>query len=791
MRRRASADSLVALVAGLLGGVPALAVFLGSIPARAAASQHLSEQYLPSSNGIAAIAWDRSQSKLDQWLEHPYQAQSSATQTRNFIYDSYPGVRVGTTGTWLDTVTPSVIEYVPGTGVVHTMRTVGPVQLDEYDFAPMGLAEHASVMLLEATQSGAPAAIDAYAIFNYHVGSGSPSPGTDSETISYDAANDAYYESGPSGVAFAYGSVTPSTHHGCTPDNPFGLLTAGANLDDDPGTGGATTDAVAGFQNSLGTPAASSGAWAGWLTVLAPDADGQAAIQRVRAWVAGRTPDKLLSDEVSAWQAWTTPPPAGASTTEAAVALQAQTVLRMGQVAETGGGSGQILASVAPGTWNISWVRDMAYAVVGLVRSGHYAEAKAAIAFQMQAQVGSYQQYVGAPYQISVVRYYGDGSEWSDSNANGPNIEFDGFGLFLWELDQYVQASGDTASLAQWWPAVKSRVADVLVTLQQPDGLIAADSSIWEAHWDGQQRHFAYTTITAANGLCSASRLAQAAGDSGDVATYLAAGQRSRDALLPNLRAPDGSLVQSTEALAAGAGWLDAAVIEALDMGLIDPTRHTATATLGDIESGLVPASGRGFMRSDAGDAYSSNEWVFVDLRAARALELHGDATYSQGLFGWNVGQASDNFGELSELHDPVTANYAGQSPMVGFGAGAYLLALFDRGKPAVPTCGAFASEPANPSDAGPDAEPAGDDGGSPAVDGGVPAHDGGGPVSGADSGAGPNHETPHASSGGCGCVLGDAGSSGSILAALAPLALLVFRRRRGTRKHLRRSLTV
>ena len=40
------------------------------MPARAAASPHLSEQYLPSSNGIAAIAWDRSQSKLDQWLEH-------------------------------------------------------------------------------------------------------------------------------------------------------------------------------------------------------------------------------------------------------------------------------------------------------------------------------------------------------------------------------------------------------------------------------------------------------------------------------------------------------------------------------------------------------------------------------------------------------------------------------------------------------------------------------------------------------------------------------------------------
>jgi MYXO-CTERM domain-containing protein len=769
MRRRAAAH----------GGLVALGVLLGCTIVHAEASPHLSEQYLPSSNGIAAIAWDRSQSKLDQWLEHPYQALNSTTQSRNFIYDSYPGVRIGTTGTWLDSVTPTLIEYLPGTGIVHTTRTIGTVQLDEYDFAPMSLAEHASVMLLEVTQSGAAAPIDAYSIFNYHLGSGSPDPGTDSESITYDATNDAYYETGPSGVAFAYGSITPSTHHGCTPDNPFTLLQSGANLDDDPGTGGPTTDAVAGLQNSLGSPATGSVAWAGWLTVLAPDANGQGAMERVRTWVAGRTPDKLLSDEVAGWQSWIKPAPSGASTLEASDAMQAQVVLRMGQVAETGSGSGQILASVAPGAWNIAWVRDMAYSVVGLVRSGHYAEAKAAISFQMQAQAGSYQQYVGAPYLISVVRYYGDGSEWSDFNQDGPNIEFDGFGLFLWELDQYVQASGDTASLAQWWPTVKSKVADVIVGLQEPTGLMSADSSIWEVHWDGQQRHFAYTTITAANGLCSASRLAQAAGDATDVAAYLAAGQKARDALVDHLSASDGSLVQSTEALAAGTGMLDAAVMEAIDMGLVDPASHTASATLTDIENGLVPASGRGFMRSDAGDAYSSNEWVFIDLRAARALELQGNTSYSQSLFAWNVDQAGDNYGEFSELHDPVTADYAGQSPMVGFGAGAYLLSLYDRGKPPAPSCAAFAGEQPPASDAGPGPE-GGDAAGPPAGDGGVLGVDAGGS---ADGGA-TDQAAPHGSSGGgCGCVAGDAGNMGSALAALAPLALLALRRRRTTER--------
>ncbi|HEX8793193.1 MAG TPA: glycoside hydrolase family 15 protein [Polyangiaceae bacterium] len=746
--------------------------------ARATASPHRSEEWLPSSNGVAAIAWDAKQDKLVQFLEHPYAFASSGVQTRNFVYDSYPGVRIGTTGTWLNGVAPVVVEYVPGTGIVHVQRALQGLQIDEYDFAPMGLADYASMMLLEVTQTGSAAPVDAYALFNYHLGSGSPAPGTDSESITYDAGRDAYYETGPSGVAFGYASIAPSSFHGCTPNNPYNLLQSGSNLGDD-ASSGVTTDAVAGFQSSLGAPAQGASAWAGWITVLAPDANGASAVDRARAWVAGRTADKLLADELAGWQAWLKPAPTGASALESALSAQSQVTLRMGQVQETGPAQGQILASVAPGQWNIAWVRDMAYATVALARSGHYAEAKAAIAFQLAAQSGTYQQQVGAPYQISVCRYYGNGTEWSDSNTDGPNIEFDGFGLFLWELHEYVKASGDTASLVTWWPAVKSKVADVLVSLQESTGLVKPDSSIWEVHWNGQQKHFAYTTITAANGLCAASDLATKAGDPTHAMTYLTAGQKARDALLPNLRAPSGALVQSTEALASGSGWLDAAVLEAIDFGLVDPTRHTATATLAAIEAGLVPQSGHGFMRSDAGDSYSSNEWVFVDLRAERALELHGDAMDQTSLFAWNVAQASDNFGELSELHDPVTADYAGQAPMVGFGAGAYLLSLFDRGTPGAPACAFYASEPANPSDAGADAAGPSGDGGS-SSGGGPMGGDAGGPP-GEDAGTvgGNGASSGGGGSSGCGCIAGASSGDAWALFALAPLAMLAWRRRR------------
>jgi len=327
---------------------------------------------------MGAIAWDRTQHKLVQFLEHPYASASAGATTRNFAFDSYPGVRIAGAGTWLNGATPIITEYVPGTGIVHAMRVVSGVRVDEYHFAPQGLKEYASVMLVQLTQTGSAGPVDVYSLFNYHLGSGSPSPGTDSETITYDATRDAYYESGPSGVAFGYASIAPSTHHGSTPNNPYNVLVAGGDLKDDPGTGGPTTDAVAGLQSSVGTLASNQTATVGWVTVLAPDANAAGAVDRIRTWIAGRTAAKLLADEIAGWQAWTKPPPTSASALEASVALQAQVVLRMGQVQETGAANGQILASVAPGTWNIAWVRDMAYASVALSRSGHTAEARRA-----------------------------------------------------------------------------------------------------------------------------------------------------------------------------------------------------------------------------------------------------------------------------------------------------------------------------------------------------------------------------------------------------------------------------
>ncbi len=166
-------------------------------------------------------------------------------------------------------------------------------------------------------------------------------------------------------------------------------------------------------------------------------------------------------------------------------------------------------------------------------------------------------------------------------------------------------------------------------------------------------------------------------------------------------------------------------------------------------------------------------------------MELHGETANQASLFGWNTDQGIDNFGELSELHDATNANYAGAAPMVGFGAGAYVIALADRGTPVTPSCGSFASEPALPVDAGAGSTDAGSvnagDGGSPPVqadggpivfaDSGLPLTPGSSDAGGAgDADGSALGSSPAGAGGGCGCsASGASGSSES----LPPFALL------------------
>ena len=214
----------------------------------------------------------------------------------------------------------------------------------------------------------------------------------------------------------------------------------------------------------------------------------------------------------------------------------------------------------------------------------------------------------------------------------------------------------------------------VLLGLVEPTtGLLAPDSSIWEHHWNGNQKHFTYSNITAVAGLCGAARLAERFEDPVLAAQYADAALDLREAILDQLVLADGALAGNLEEIAAGQA-VDAAVIEAINWGLVPADGATAAATLTAIE-GLRIAPDRGYARNDDTDWYDAQEWVFIDLRVATAYALRGDPAAAAPLIDWVSAQTRANHDLIAELYEVGDAAYAGAIPMAGYGGGAFALA--------------------------------------------------------------------------------------------------------------------
>ena len=133
----------------------------------------------------------------------------------------------------------------------------------------------------------------------------------------------------------------------------------------------------------------------------------------------------------------------------------------------------------------------MAYALVAFVRMGHQAEARAGLLAYFNARpTGKMRaQTAGADYQISVVRYFGDGSEEPFFTEEGAtNIEFDDWGLALWALGEYERKFNDNALLqaATWRGPLYQSARDFVVSplLKNTESLPQ-----WESRPDRRGRH--------------------------------------------------------------------------------------------------------------------------------------------------------------------------------------------------------------------------------------------------------------------------------------------------------------
>jgi MYXO-CTERM domain-containing protein len=728
-----------------------------------------------------------------------------------------------------------------GTGVLRMVQTDGAIRATQLFFAPRGLPHNGFVMVvhLENTGASAIAGVSAFTLHNFHLGFGrygaiadlqTKDIGENGETISFDgsAGKADFLEKAFAGVVVARALGQP-THHGSSSaasppgSGVFSVVDGGGttSLPDLAGTAPTADGSVSAYQFDLGSLAPGADAWVG--VAFAHDGDPQAGAE-VQKWldtyVAGKSAKALVDEEIAGWAAFqgTLTVPAGLAPDEETLLRQSAVMLAMAQNEEdttylrehltsdgdarfthfgtTAGtknatlparivhkGKGAVLASLPPGEWQVAWIRDGSYAATAMATLGMKAQAKEALQYYLSAEAGRFQTwnelkpYSVPPYQISLVRYYGFGVEETDFNDFGPNLEFDGFGLFLWALQHYEEKTKDTTLVDGAWPVVSTRVADVLVALVDPaTGLLRKDSSIWESHWNGRERAWSYTNITAVRGLCDAATLATRVGDLARAKTYQDTAVALRAAIAHSLTDPAFALASNAEELASGQGYWDAAVLDGIALGLFAPKGKIAAATLAGLDAHLASPAGAGWSRNDDrsdhaggddvspwGSEYDSAEWVVTDLRGAVATRLMGDTARSDRLLAWVRDQSLLNYLAISETYDEGNGKYKFNAPMVGFGAGVYALALAERTAPLdKAACGAYFDEStlaATTSSSGAGTGMTGSTGTS------------GTTGAGGDGSSG-------ASESGCGCSVGPRSGGGWAALALAALALGRARRR-------------
>lgn len=450
-------------------------------------------------------------------------------------------------------------------------------------------------------------------------------------------------------------------------------------------------------------PLQSSAAWA--LISIDDDKDLDQAVADFDRWRAGLGTRELATREISQLEQWRVKPAVLFRTDrERHVWRQSEVMLRIAQSREPNRpgryNNGLIVASLPDGVWFTPWVRDMAWASVALAKMGHRAEARAALLAYFNARpTGKMRvETSGADYQISVVRYFGDGSEEPFFTEEGStNIEFDDWGEALWVLGEYLKIYDEPGLLGvptyrgPLYQSARDYIVKPLIANLEKYGqgqIVAPDTSIWEER-EKDKKHFAFSTAAAMVGLRS---FAQVARLSGDEATRREVVEHIQ-LLETGFRAAfirDGTLHGTLEEGVKND--IDGALLAIIHWGVVgDPA--ILRSTVERMELLKVASGGYRRVRSTYTDPaifeywYERQEFLFVDFSLAEADRLLGRDLEAQSLVDRIVTKAAADHDIIPEMYVALPCKLfpggigdpTGARPMVGYGAGAYILDLLDR----------------------------------------------------------------------------------------------------------------
>src|SRR6185437_4092351 len=447
---------------------------------------------------------------------------------------------------------------------------------------------------------------------------------------------------------------------------------------------------------------AANSAWA--LIALEKGSEAAPAIRDFLRWRAGLSPRQLISREIEEFEQWRVRPAVHfKSEKERHLWRQSETMLRIAQSREPNRagrhGNGLIVAAL-PDVYSTPWVRDMAWSTVALVRMGHQAEARAALLAYFDAQpTGKMRSEVnGADYQISLVRYWGDGAEEPFFTMEGANnIEFDDWGEALWVLNEYLRRYDDPALLSTatyrgpLYESARDFIVKPLIANMEKydDGLIVdADTSIWEEH-QKDTKHFAFSPAMAVVGLRAFGEIARLARDEPARRRALeteALLKEGFDAAFIRDGKLHGTLEQETK------NDIDGALLAIINFGIVrDP--ELIRDTVERMKLLKVQSGGYRRVRSNYTDPkifeywYEREEFLFVDLSLAELYRRIGRTAEADAMLKRIVDKAAADHDIIPEMYVALPCKLfpgkigdpTGALPMVGYGAGAYVLHLIER----------------------------------------------------------------------------------------------------------------
>jgi GH15 family glucan-1,4-alpha-glucosidase len=353
-----------------------------------------------------------------------------------------------------------------------------------------------------------------------------------------------------------------------------------------------------------------------------------------------------------------------------------------------------------PDVFSTPWVRDMAWSTVALARMGHQAEARAALlAYFNVRPTGKMRREVnGADYQVSVVRYWGNGEEEPFFTQEGStNIEFDDWGEALWVLGEYLKRYDDPALLKEptyrrpLYESARDFIVSPLMANTEAFGgglIVAKDTSIWEER-QKDAKHFAFSTAMAIVGLREFAEVARRAGDQAARKEALAKAallQKGFDAAFVRGGKLRGTLEPGVK------NDIDGALLPIINFGIVrDPA--LIRGTLERMELLKVASGGYRRVRGTYTDPkiyeywYEQEEFLFVDLALAELERRLGKTAEADAMLQRIVAKSAADHNIIPEMYVAVPCELfpgkigdpTGAMPMVGYGAGAFVLHLLDR----------------------------------------------------------------------------------------------------------------